>query len=226
MRAGAPFPVVAAQFSQSQTALQGGDLGWVQPNQLDPEVAQVVQEMPVGAISNPIQVPGGISIVTLRAKREIGRDVATLVSLRQVFLPFTAPLNPAAPTEQQRQTLEKAKSLSASIHSCDAMEAANRAANSPRPANPGDVRLENVNPPQLRQLLATLPTDRATQPLVSQDGIAVLIVCSRDQKNLAQMTPEEIRARILSERVELASRQLQRDLRRRANIDLRTSNRA
>ncbi len=226
LRAGAPFPVVAAQFSQSQTALQGGDLGWVQPNQLDPEVAQVVQEMPVGAISNPIQVPGGISIVTLRAKREIGRDVATLVSLRQVFLPFTAPLNPAAPTEQQRQTLEKAKSLSASIHSCDAMEAANRAANSPRPANPGDVRLENVNPPQLRQLLATLPTDRATQPLVSQDGIAVLIVCSRDQKNLAQMTPEEIRARILSERVELASRQLQRDLRRRANIDLRTSNRA
>lgn len=226
LRAGAPFPVVAAQFSQSQTALQGGDLGWVQPNQLDPEVAQVVQEMPVGAISNPIQVPGGISIVTLRAKREIGHDLATLVSLRQVFLPFTAPLNPAAPTEQQRQTLEKAKSLSASIHSCDAMEAANRAANSPRPANPGDVRLENVNPPQLRQLLATLPTDRATQPLVSQDGIAVLIVCSRDQKNLAQMTPEEIRARILSERVELASRQLQRDLRRRANIDLRTGNRA
>src|SRR5947209_10518156 len=101
LRAGAPFPVVAAQFSQSQTALQGGDLGWVQPNQLDPEVAQVVEEMPVGAISNPIQVPGGISIVTLRAKREIGRDVATLVSLRQVFLPFTAPLNPAAPTEQQ-----------------------------------------------------------------------------------------------------------------------------
>ena len=83
-----------------------------------------------------------------------------------------------------------------------------------------------MNPPQLRQLLATLPTDRATQPLVSQDGIAVLIVCSRDQKNLAQMTPEEIRARILSERVELASRQLQRDLRRRANIDLRTGNRA
>ena len=36
LRKGAPFPVVAAQFSQTQTALQGGDLGWVQPNQLDP----------------------------------------------------------------------------------------------------------------------------------------------------------------------------------------------
>ena len=31
LRLGAPFAVVAAQFSQSQTALQGGDEGWVSP---------------------------------------------------------------------------------------------------------------------------------------------------------------------------------------------------
>ncbi len=73
LRAGAPFPVVAAQFSQNQTALQGGALGWVQPNQLDSEVARLVAEMPVGAISNPVRVPGGFSIVTLQGKREIGR---------------------------------------------------------------------------------------------------------------------------------------------------------
>jgi peptidyl-prolyl cis-trans isomerase SurA len=226
LRAGAPFPVVAAQFSQSQTALQGGDSGWVQPNQLDPEVARVAQDMPVGAVSNPIPVPGGISIITMRGKREIGRDFATMVSIRQVFLPFTSALNPNEPTAQQRQALEKAKSLSASVHSCEAMEAANRAANSPRPANPGDIRLENVNPPQVRQMLANLPLDHASQPLVAPDGIAILIVCSREQKNLAQLTPDEIRARLLSDRVELASRQLQRDLRRKANIELRTNGRA
>ena len=59
LRAGAPFAVVAAQFSQSQTALQGGDEGWVQPSQIDPAVLRVLQEMPPGAISNPIPVPGG-----------------------------------------------------------------------------------------------------------------------------------------------------------------------
>src|SRR5262249_35924773 len=57
LRSGAPFPVVAAQFSQSQTALQGGDLGWVQPSQLDPAELLVLNEMPVGAISNPLHVP-------------------------------------------------------------------------------------------------------------------------------------------------------------------------
>ncbi len=142
LRRGAAFPVVAAQFSQNQTALQGGELGWVQANQLDPEVARLVAEMPVGAISNPVKVPGGFSIVTLQGKRDIGREMGTVLSLRQVFLPFTGALNPQAPTEQQKQTLDKAKSIAASVHSCEQMEQANKANNSPRPADPGEVRLE------------------------------------------------------------------------------------
>ena len=49
----------------------------------------------------------------------------------------------------------------------------------------------------------------------------MVIVCSRSEKNLAELSKDEIGSRILSERVELASRQLQRDLRRRALIDIR-----
>jgi peptidyl-prolyl cis-trans isomerase SurA len=216
--------VVAAQFSQTQSALQGGELGWVQPNELDPEVAQLVQQMPVGAISNPVPVPGGFSIVTLQGKREVGRDVGTILKMRETFLPFTSALNPQEPTDQQRQTLEKARNISATVHSCDQMEQVAKANNSPRPVDPGDVRLETINPPAFRQLLGSLPFDRASQPLVASDGIAVVIVCSREEKNLATLTNAEMRQRILSERVELASRQLQRDLRRQATIDIRSAN--
>jgi peptidyl-prolyl cis-trans isomerase SurA len=222
LRAGAPFSVVAAQFSQNQTALQGGELGWVQPNQLDPEVARLVGQMPVGAISNPVKVPGGISIVTLQGKREIGRDVGTALTLRQVFLPFTSALNPQAPTEQQRQALDKARGISANVHSCEQMEQAAKTNNSPRPPDPGEVRLEAVNPPAFRQVLASLPFDRASQPLVATDGIGVIIVCSREQKNLAQLGKQEVQAQLLNERVELLSRQLLANLRRHATIDLRT----
>ena len=112
LRAGAPFAVVAAQFSQSQTALEGGDLGWLRASQMDPQVASLVNAMPEGAISNPIRVPGGISIVSLRGKREIGHDLATVLSVRQVFLPFSTPLNPSAPTDQQKKQLEIARALS------------------------------------------------------------------------------------------------------------------
>jgi len=221
LRAGAPFPVVAAQFSQNQTALQGGELGWVQPNQLDPEVARLAVEMPAGAISNPVKVPGGFSIVTVQGKREIGREVGTVVSLRQVFLPFTSALNPQAPTEQQRQTLEKARGISASVHSCEQMEQVAKANNSPRPADPGEVPLDTINPLPFRQVIATLPPDRASQPVIAPDGIEIIIVCSREQKNLAQLSKQEVQAQLLNERVELLSRQLQADLRRRARIELR-----
>lgn len=73
-------------------------------------------------------------------------------------------------------------------------------------------------------MLGSLPFDHASQPLVASDGIAVVIVCSREEKNLATLTNAEMHQRILSERVELASRQLQRDLRRQATIDMRSAN--
>jgi peptidyl-prolyl cis-trans isomerase SurA len=220
LRAGAPFPVVAAQFSQSQTALEGGDLGWIRTNQMDPQVAAVVTQMPQGAVSNPILVPGGISIISLRDKREVGHDMATVLSVRQVFLPFATPLNPAAPTEQQKKQLEAAQGVSRTVHSCDAMDAANKAAGSARPSDPGDVRLESVAP-AMRAVLTALQPNQISRPLVSSDGIGLIMICDRTEKNMAEATKQEISERLLSDRVELVSRQLQRDLRRRALIDQR-----
>lgn len=222
LHAGAPFPLVAAQFSQTQSALQGGELGWVQTNQLDPAIAKIVTEMPVGAVSNPVRVPGGFDIVTLVAKREIGNEVSTVVTVRQAFFPFTTPLDPQAPTEQQKQELEKARSASATINSCDQMEAYAKANNPPnRPMNPGEIAVASVNPPSFRQLVSTIPLGKATQPLVSRDGIAVLTVCSREEKNIGEVTPEQVRNRLINERVEMMSRTLVHDLHRRANIDIR-----
>ena len=219
LRQGLPFPIAATQFSQSQTALQGGDLGWVSTGQLDPEVASVVQRMPPGAISNAIEVPGGYQIVALRQKRETGRENATMVTLRQAFLPFTSPLDPQNPTEQQRQQLTRAQGIRGG---CDAVEAAARAANSPRPADPGgEVRLETLAPPALRQLVAGLTPGRPSQPIVTPEGILVIAVCSRETRNLATFTPEQAKQQILRERAENLSRQQTRDLRRRATIEMR-----
>jgi len=221
LRRGLAFPVAATQFSQAQTALQGGDLGWVKSDQLDPAVARIITQMPPGAVSNAIRVPGGWQIVALRQKRESGRDNATLLSVRQVYMPFTSPLNPQAPTAQQIEVVERARAMQVNIRSCDAMEAAARG--SPRPADPGPIRLEQVNPPQFRELLAGLAPGRPSDPIIAPEGIIVLMVCGRETRNLAEITPEQIRAQLVRERAELLSRQVQRDLRRRAQIEMRAS---
>jgi peptidyl-prolyl cis-trans isomerase SurA len=221
LRQGAPFPVVAAQFSQAQTALQGGDIGWVRASQLDPEVASVIREMPAGAVSNPIRVPGGIDIVTLAAKRVTGQDQSTMLNLRQVFIPFTTAVNPAAPTEQQKKAVEQAAQVSKTAKTCQDMEAANEKAGKVRPSDPGEVRLEAVASAPLKQLMTSLPVTQASRPLVSTDGVAVVMVCSREVKTDSAPAKQEISNRLLNERVELTSRQLQRDLRRRAVMDMR-----
>ncbi len=222
LRSGTPFQAAATQFSQSQTALQGGDLGWIHKDQLDPEVATLIERMPSGAVSAPVRVAGGFQIIALRGKRETGRDLATMLNIRQVFLPFSTPINrEAPPTDQQRAQVERAGRLSETARSCDVMDAAQRAAGGDRPADPGPIRLETVSPPPLRQLLGGLQPGRPSQPLLSTEGVMVFMLCSREQRNLAELTPTQAKDQMLRDRIESQSRQSLRDVRRRANIELR-----
>ncbi len=222
LREGAPFGIVAAQFGQNENALEGGELGLVGADRLDPEVLAVVQAMPEGAISNPIRVAGGYDIVTVHAKRTIGTDMTSALDVRQAFFPFTSKLDPQHPQPQQEAQLAKARGLTDGAHSCEAIEAANRAQGNVRPADPGTLMLNQINP-QMKVLLGGLQPGQVTKPLVSLEGIAVIGVCSRSEKNVANQSDEQIADQLLSERVELASRHENRDLHRRAVIDMRSS---
>jgi peptidyl-prolyl cis-trans isomerase SurA len=221
LRAGAPFTMVATQFSQAQSALLGGDRGWTQAERLDPEVAAIVRQMPEGAISNPIRVPGGFVIVTLRGKRTAGRDIATMLTVRQAIFPFEGQVNPVAPTAQQMRQVESAQRVSETARGCDALDSAGSAG--ARVNDPGQVRLDAVTPLELRDLLANLPIGQPSQPIIAPDGAMVLVVCARETRNLAEVTADQARDQIVRERVELISRQVLRDLQRRAQIDIRSA---
>jgi peptidyl-prolyl cis-trans isomerase SurA len=220
LRAGAPIAPIAVQFSAGVSAQEGGDLGWVRAEQLDQEVAAIVAQMPVGAITNPIRTVGGIAIIQKRGQREIGRDPATLLEVRQTFIPFDAPVDPQNLTPQQRQAIEQANRIAASVRSCQAMEEAARAARSTRPADPGPIRLEGL-PPPLRAPLAALREGQSTV-LRAADGVAVLILCSRRTENMGAPSREAVAASLLRDRQDLLARQVLRDLRRRAQIEIRS----
>jgi peptidyl-prolyl cis-trans isomerase SurA len=49
------------------------------------------------------------------------------------------------------------------------------------------------------------------------------MVCSKETRNMAEANPQQARDILLRDRIELLSRQLQRDLRRRAQIEMRTN---
>ncbi len=218
LRAGAPFPVVAAQFSQAQTALSGGDLGYIPTSQMDPAVATTVQNMPVGAISNPIRVPGGYEIVQLQDKHEIGDQPQMTLNLRQVFVSYPSPISNGQVGPAQAAVITKLAGQVKTLTSCDAVAALNTQYGNVHPADPGPVALATVTPATFQTLLGSLPLNKASPPLVQQAGVSVVMVCSRGLAAAALPSDDDIANTIVSRRVDLESQQLLDILRHRAMI--------
>jgi len=70
VRRGANFAGLARQFSQSGTAILGGDLGWVRDGELEEELNTVLAQMGPGEVSVPIRTLSGFHILFLREMRK------------------------------------------------------------------------------------------------------------------------------------------------------------
>ncbi len=217
LRTGAPFPIAAAQFSQAQTALSGGDLGYIPLSQMDPAVATTVQEMPVGAISNPIRVPGGYEIVQLQDKHAIGNEPQMTLALRQVFAPYPTPITNGQVGPAQAAVITKLAGQTKTLASCDDMAALDAQYGNIHASDPGPVALATVTPASFQTMLANLPLNKSSPPLVQQDGVTAVMVCSR---GLAAALPgdNDISNMIVNRRVDLESQQLLDILRHRSMI--------
>jgi peptidyl-prolyl cis-trans isomerase SurA len=218
LRQGAPFPIVAAQFSQADSALEGGDIGFTSLSQLDASVAAVVQTMPTGAISNPIRVPGGYYIVQMLGTHTLGSDVATVISMRQVFVPYATPISNGQVGPAQAALITKLVQDGHKVHSCSDMEALNAADGNVRPADPGPVNLASVTPPAFQNLLANIPIGQVSEPLVAADGASIVIVCSRSSSPVGLPSNDTIANAIINQRVQMESQQLLDNLRHRSIV--------
>src|ERR1700728_3683026 len=66
---GEDFGQLAIANSNSQTALDGGSLGWRKGTQLPEFILQLVTKMKAGEVSEPVRTPSGFHIVKLNERR-------------------------------------------------------------------------------------------------------------------------------------------------------------
>jgi peptidyl-prolyl cis-trans isomerase SurA len=78
LRNGADFGQLAKEFSEGPGAEEGGDLGFFNAAQLDPELTKRINGLSDGAVSEPIVRPAGIQIVKL-----ISREKGNVKSLQE-----------------------------------------------------------------------------------------------------------------------------------------------
>lgn len=218
IRGGASFGAYARQFSEATTAAVGGDLGWVRPEQLPPELAAIVQSMPVGAISDPIQVSGGFSIIGLQDARQVlvadPRDA--VLSLMQMSIEF-----PTGTTEAQvRPRAEALANATRGMGGCGRAPEVAQATGAELVSN-DNVRVRDL-PPALQQMLLGMSIGQSTQPFGTTQRVSVLVLCGRDDPEAVNMpTAANIAERIEEERMNRQAQRYLRDLRRDAVIEYR-----
>jgi peptidyl-prolyl cis-trans isomerase SurA len=218
IRSGTPFAVLARQFSQSPTAAVGGDIGWVTPNQLPPELGDAIQKMKPGEMSYPLATPSGYYLLYLLDRRKFGQpDPAdTVLSLVQVTLPVASD----ATSADQQRIMADAQQISSTVKSCGELAKVGRE-RAPQSSRETPQIKAGELPAQLRQIVLGLAVSEASKPVAAPGGIAVLMVCDRKDAQGGLPTREEITEQLGRARLDALARRYLRDLRRSAYVDIR-----
>lgn len=218
LRQGAPFNVIARQFSESATAAVGGDLGWVPQGQLAEELDTTLAEMRPGTIAGPIRTEDGFYILQLRDRRKIMAidPMDIQVNLTQIFFTY----GDAADNTAKANRRDAARSALDSVSSCDGLEGRADEIGADRVVNVGNMRLGDL-PVDLRDAVEPLETGQTSELVdVGQAAIA-LVVCDRNEPEVNIPTADSIENTLFQQRLSMMARRYLRDLRRDAIVDYR-----
>lgn len=217
MKQGARFSAVAQQFSQSATAAVGGDIGWIQPDELSPPLAKAVGPMRPGELSPPIRTTAGYYILLVldrRSGRVVSADDTVLHIVQVVF-----PLLPQPSEEARRAALAEAAAARTDAKNCQDMLRIGKAKAS-QLSSEGDLRASQISP-AMRSVVLSLGIGQPSEPIVQRNGIGVIMVCKKTEPKPTVTTRDEVFESLMRERVDTLARRYMRDLRRSAYVDVR-----
>jgi peptidyl-prolyl cis-trans isomerase SurA len=86
IRQGADFQEMAVSFSDGQQALEGGDLGWRQANEIPGVFTSAVQAMQAGDVSEPIRTASGFHILKVAEIRGRDRKLVEQLHARHILI--------------------------------------------------------------------------------------------------------------------------------------------
>jgi peptidyl-prolyl cis-trans isomerase SurA len=232
LRQGAPFQLVARQFSQHPTAASGGDFGWVYMGQMAPELNQALAKMETGDTSAPIRSTGGWYILRLQERQEAVGTHIDNASVAQTTadssLPLARlllPMPPHAPKEEMDRVMTVAGQIRERVMKCSQLEELQKQLPGSVYNNLGTMNLSEVAPQMRDALLKTKPGEVA-EPFTDEAGVEVIARCDkREPIRTAYKLPsrEEVENQLFQQQISAMARRYIRDLRRSANIQLRDS---
>lgn len=204
MQRGAPFPLVARQFSAAPSSVTGGDLGWVEAGELRPELQAALDRLEPGQVSTPFRTEDGVYIVALRDRRA-GAPVQSVerVTLRQIL----------APAASQAE-LERARRR---ITSCDGLDQVIRGIAGAEISDLGNAAVSDLSTTVQGQING-LSAGQSTPVTLVGESAAMIIVCSRETNATGLPSRDEIEGRLFEQELAMLAQRYLRNLRREATI--------
>ena len=90
-RSGEDFAKLAVAYSNSQTALDGGSLGWRKGSELPTFLTDIITKLKPGEVSEPLRTPTGFHIIRLNEVRGSGeKAVENQVHVRHILIKTNA----------------------------------------------------------------------------------------------------------------------------------------
>ncbi len=208
MQRGAPFPMVARQFSQAPSAATGGDLGWIASSELDPQLQPVAAQLQQGQVSLPIRTQTGVYIIAMRDRREGAAAGSTSqVGLKQI----------AAPVARQ-SALER---MQRRITGCGDIDHFTGGVEGISVTDLGTTAESDLSP-AIRDRINGVEIGHAT-PVQVDGGLAnFILVCTRQTGGGGVPSHDEVEQRLRSDELNMLAERYLRNLRREANIITRS----
>jgi len=218
MRQGARFSAIAQQFSQSAAAAVGGDIGWVRPDQLPPELGKAIAQLKPGELSAPVRTGGGyylLLVVERRAGTSGGSEQEAVYDIVQVVFPFP----PRASDASRRAAISEAQAVRTAAKDCPSLLKIGKE-KAPQLSSEGKLRAASISP-EMRNLVNRLSIGEASEPIIQKNGVGVIMVCAKGKSGGGAVTREEAAESLVRRRLDTVARRYLRDLRRNAYVDVR-----
>ena len=220
-RGGEDFGKLAITYSASETALEGGSLGWRKGTELPTFLADVIARMKPGDVSELMQTPSGFHIVRLNDTRTAGGpQIIQQVHLRHILL-RTSEIEDDATVRQKlthmRDQILSSKEDFAVLAKTNSQDAGSA-------VNGGDLGWTQGDSfvPEFAATAESLKVNEISQPFHTQYGWHIMqLLGHRDFDNTADAARERAFEALRDSRVEEATELWLQQIRDESYVELR-----
>jgi peptidyl-prolyl cis-trans isomerase SurA len=224
LQQGENLAILASQYSDDPSGLNGGDMGWFKRGQLIPVIENTIFNLNEGEVTPPLRSPQGFHIFTVIEKRTVKpekkKSVKYKVKARHILIPVPD-------KSKNRQVYKKIQDIRNQFLKKKATFAqlAKLYSQDGSAQSGGDLGWFSSGKmvPEFEKVAFSLEVGKISEPVNSRFGWHLILL--DEKKSLSQDSLDahraELKERVLESKIQLRYKQWLRDLRARAFVEFR-----